>query len=127
MSSYATGAMRLYYGARTCLIRKGARRLGFGTGHKMLVAVTAAGTMLIGLVVARSGALLSEPARRGVAALYAHLVFPTMVFRGVAAIKLEQIDPSVALLIALSKGIVAAACVGFGMAALSRTHGRAAL
>ncbi len=104
---------------------KGAR--GSGTGLKMLVAVTAAGTMLIGLAVARSGALLSEPARRGVAALYAHLVFPTMVFRGVAAIKLEQIDPNVALLIALSKGIVAAACVGFGLAALSRTHGRAAL
>ena len=52
-----------------------------------LVMFTSFGTMLIGLAVARAE-LLPEPARKGVSLLYAKLVFPMMVFRGVAEINL---------------------------------------
>ena len=52
-----------------------------------LVMFTSFGTMLIGLAVARAE-FLPEPARKGVSLLYAKLVFPMMVFRGVAEINL---------------------------------------
>jgi len=52
-----------------------------------MVMFTSFGTMLIGLAVARAE-LLPEPARKGVSLLYAKLVFPIMVFRGVAEINL---------------------------------------
>ena len=56
--------------------------------HKVgMVMFTSFGTMLIGLAVARAE-LLPEPARKGVSLLYAKLVFPVMVFRGVADVKL---------------------------------------
>ena len=52
-----------------------------------MVMFTSFGTMLIGLAVARAE-FLPEPARKGVSLLYAKLVFPMMVFRGVAEINL---------------------------------------
>jgi hypothetical protein len=113
-----------------------------------LVMFTSFGTMLIGLAVARAE-FLPEPARKGVSLLYAKLVFPMMVFRGVAEINLggaqtrharallcgplpccpclAELDMTVLLIIFLSKALVAAACVGFGRATLGTMHGRASL
>ena len=71
------------------------------------------GTMFIGVVVARNS-LLSADARRGVSLLYAKLVFPAMVFRGVAAIDLGAVDPSILGVMLLSKWALALCGLAFG-------------
>ena len=47
--------------------------------------------MAVGLAISRAE-VLTEPARKGLAKLYASLVFPMMVFKGVAAIDMGAID-----------------------------------
>ena len=71
------------------------------------------GTMFIGVLVARNS-LLSADARRGVSLLYAKLVFPAMVFRGVAAIDLGAVDPSILGVMLLSKWALALCGLAFG-------------
>ena len=71
------------------------------------------GTMFIGVLVARNS-LLSADARRGVSLLYAKLVFPAMVFRGVAAIDLGAVDPSILGVMLLSKWVLALCGLAFG-------------
>ena len=63
--------------------------------------------MLLGVLAVRSG-LLDTAARKGIASLYAQLVFPTMVFVGVADIKLETVDSSMLLVMLASKATLAA-------------------
>lgn len=88
-----------------------------------VVVITAAcfSTMFLGLALHRA-AVLGPEARKGVSALYAKLVFPTMVFRGVAAIKVESIDPSMVVVILVAKLVVAAACSVFAMPTLRHLH-----
>ena len=95
-------------------------------GPVLVTASTCFGTMGIGFLVAYTG-LLSDAARKGVATLYAKLVFPTMVFRGVAAIKLATVEPTMVVLVLVSKLLVAMACIVFGRLTLSRKYGGAAL
>ena len=97
-----------------------------GVEEVVTVTATCFATMFLGFVLHRSGVLGAE-ARKGVSALYAKLVFPTMVARGVAAIKVETIDPSMVLVMLLAKLLVAAACVAFGSRTLRHIHGDAAL
>lgn len=92
----------------------------------LITAATCFGTMGIGVAVSRSG-LLSEAARKGVATLYAKLVFPMMVFKGVAAIKMDSIEPSVVLVALAAKLIVAIACISFVSFTLARQHGMQAI
>lgn len=72
-------------------------------------------TMLLG---ARLSSSLGPEVRKGVSYLYANLVFPAMVFRGVAAINLTGVDGRLVLTILLSKLAVATACLLFGLMAL---------
>ena len=95
-------------------------------GPVLVTASTCFGTMGIGFLVAYTG-LLSDAARKGVATLYAKLVFPTMVFRGVAAIKLATVEPTMVVLVLVSKLLVAVACIVFGRLTLSRKYGGTAL
>ena len=80
------------------------------------------GCMAIGVYVYRSG-MLPEAARKGVAALYARLVFPTMVFVGVADIDLHTVDRSLMLTMLTSKAVLAAIVVAYSASALRSTHG----
>ena len=85
------------------------------------------GCMALGVRAARSGQL-TAPARQGVASLYARLVFPTMVFVGVADIDLAGVDRAVLLVMLASKATLAALIVGFGVVTLRASHApRAAL
>jgi hypothetical protein len=72
-------------------------------------------TMLIG---ARLSSSLGPEARKVISYLYANLVFPAMVFRGVAAIDLSGVDSQLMLTILLSKLAVATACLLVGLVAL---------
>jgi predicted permease len=84
------------------------------------------GCMLIGVYV-QLGHVISDPARKGVAALYARIVFPTMVFCGVAEIDVNALDRSLLLVIFASKTAVAAAVLACGSAALRSTHDQRSL
>ena len=84
------------------------------------------GCMLLGLAVARLQ-LLTEAGCGAVAKLYAKLVFPTMVFSGVARIDLSAVDPAVVLVAAGSKAILAALVTCCGVAVLRADKGRAAV
>lgn len=81
--------------------------------------------MAIGVVVSHTG-LLNDDARRGIATLYAKLLFPTMVFRGVAAINLTSIDPPVVFVALTAKLLVATICIVFGKITFTRKYGHAA-
>ena len=70
--------------------------------------------MAVGLAISRAE-VLTEPARKGLAKLYASLVFPMMVFKGVAAIDMGAIDVSVALVMVTSKAALAALVVAYGV------------
>ena len=75
------------------------------------------GVMLIGLYVSKTG-WLSDPQRKGVALLYSSVVFPTMVFKGVAAIDVRSIDMSLGLVVLLSKAALALIVVAYGVLTL---------
>ena len=75
------------------------------------------GIMAIGLYIARTG-WLSPDARKSLSMLYAKLVFPFMVFRGVAAINLLALDLSVALVVLVAKATLAALVTTYGARAL---------
>lgn len=92
----------------------------------LLLAFGCFGTMGVGWLVARSG-LLSPEARKGAATLYAKLVFPCMVFRGVAAIRAESVDPWMVGTILIGKMSVALACIVFFRLALVRQYGHTSL
>ena len=70
------------------------------------------GCMLLGYLAVRTG-LLEAAARKGIASLYAQLVFPTMVFVGVADIDLNTIDRGMLLVILLSKVPAATVLLSF--------------
>jgi predicted permease len=72
-------------------------------------------TMVLG---SRLSSSLGPEARKGISYLYANLVFPAMVFRGVAALDLSGVDRNLLLTILLSKLAVATACLLFGLVAL---------
>jgi predicted permease len=92
-----------------------------------LTVCTCACTILLGLAVARLE-VLSAPARKGISALYASVVFPLVVFRGVAALELSGVEPRALLLMLLAKLCVAACGVVLGRITLHTTLGsRAAL
>eukprot|EP00967_Tisochrysis_lutea_P095494 scaffold139258_cov32-Tisochrysis_lutea.AAC.1 len=61
-------------------------------------------TMVLG---ARLGGGLGVEGGRAVSRLYASLVFPAMVFRGVSAIQLSEVDTNLLLSLLLSKLLVA--------------------
>jgi predicted permease len=84
------------------------------------------GVMLIGFFAVRSD-WLAEPVRKGLARMYVQLVFPTVVFKGVAAIDMGSVDTSVALIVLYSKLVLAALVVGVGFMTMRATHGRTAL
>lgn len=84
------------------------------------------GCMLIGYLVHRS-AMLGDDARKGVATLYAKLVFPTMVFAGVADIDIATIDASLVQVILASKAVLAALVVVYCWVALRARRGPDAL
>jgi len=69
-------------------------------------------TMVCG---ARLGTWLGPEARKAVSYLYSTVVFPAMVFRGVAAIDLSGVDWQLMLTILLSKLAVAMVCLLFGI------------
>lgn len=73
------------------------------------------GTMALG---ARLSGLMGAETRKGISTLYSGLVFPAMVFRGVAAIDASGVDSRLLLAIVLSKLLVVLACMGFGLRAL---------
>ena len=75
------------------------------------------GCMAIGVYVHRTD-LLGDAARKGVATLYARLVFPTMVFAGVADIDLHSLDRSLMLVMLTSKALLAALVVAYAARAL---------
>lgn len=75
------------------------------------------GCMLLGYLAVRTG-LLEAAARKGIASLYAQLVFPTMVFVGVADIDLNTIDRGMLLVILLSKATLASLVVAYSLFAL---------
>ena len=81
-----------------------------------LVLVACFGVIALGFILSRR-AILGAEAKAGVSTLYAKLVFPTMVFRGVAAIDVAKLDLSVGLVMLCSKLIVAAVAVGYVLAA----------
>lgn len=83
------------------------------------------GVMLIGCYAARSG-WLGVDQRKGIAMLYSQLVFPTMVFKGVAAIDVAAIDWSVALVVLASKAALALIVLTYGLLTLRASHGRGA-
>ena len=70
------------------------------------------GTMFIGVLVARNS-LLSADARRA-SRCSTRLVFPAMVFRGVAAIDLGAVDPTILGVMLLSKWALALCGLAFG-------------
>jgi len=82
------------------------------------------GVMLIGLYASRSG-WLSEAQRKGIAALYAQLVFPMMVFKGVSAIDVTTIDAKVALVVLASKAVLATLVLLYGAVTLRPVLGPA--
>ena len=84
------------------------------------------GLMLIGLGIAWTGSL-PPAAGKGVSLIYSKLVFPMMVFRGVAAIKLGGVDTSLLSVMVLSKASMAAIVVLFGYLMLRHSHGPPAL
>mmetsp|Transcript_11957 Transcript_11957/g.20188 ORF Transcript_11957/g.20188 Transcript_11957/m.20188 type:complete len:354 (-) Transcript_11957:407-1468(-) len=96
------------------------------TSRLALVIGTSFGMMSIGAGTARSG-LLGTEGRKGVSALYAKVVFPVVVFRGVAAINLVGIDASVLLVMLAAKYTVAFAGVALGCVLLGRVHKKLAL
>eukprot|EP00965_Chrysotila_dentata_P192795 6175377-Pleurochrysis_carterae.AAC.1 len=61
------------------------------------------------------------------AGLYARIVFPAMVFRGVAAIRPEKLDMSVVLVVLLGKLAVAGVCIVYSMLRLDRQEGSSKL
>ena len=61
------------------------------------------------------------------ALLYARIVFPTMVFVGVADIDPSTIDRSVVLVMLLAKVVTALVVVAFALPPLRRRHGSDAL
>jgi predicted permease len=84
------------------------------------------GCMLLGVLAVRSG-LLDTAARKGIASLYAQLVFPTMVFVGVADIKLETVDSSMLLVMLASKATLAALVIAYAVLTMRPTHGAATM
>jgi len=84
-------------------------------------AATYAAAILTGYAVASTG-LISDDGRKGIATLYAKLIFPTMVFRGVAAIQLATVDLSLVIVVLFAKLIVVLLCVVFCWRALSRKY-----
>lgn len=84
------------------------------------------GVMSIGLYASRSG-WLDTAQRKGIAMLYAQLVFPMMVFKGVAAITPSQIDLRFALVIVVSKAVLASIVIMYGMRTLRSSLGAASL
>ena len=80
------------------------------------------GCMALGIHALRSN-MLAEPARKGVAALYARVVFPTMVFMGVADIDLAAVDRSMLVVILASKATLAALVVAYAYVTLRRSQG----
>ena len=82
--------------------------------------------MFIGYGACRSG-WLGDVQRKGIALLYAQLVFPMMVFKGVAAVDIATIDARMALVILLSKVVLAILVIAYGIRTLRPTLGSAAL
>lgn len=84
------------------------------------------GCMAIGVLVCRAG-ILSDDARKGVATLYAKLVFPTMVFMGVADIDVAAIDRSLLLVIFAAKATLAAMIVAYATLMVRPSDAKGAL
>jgi hypothetical protein len=90
-----------------------------------LVLGAAAGVMALGSVVTYQS-MLSPEARKGIAITYSKIVFPTMVFKGIAAIDIHALDANMALIILLSKACVVIAMFTFGMLVFSKTKSKSA-
>ena len=84
------------------------------------------GSVAIGTYATRSG-VLDSSARKGIAALYSKIVFPTVVFLGVAAIDMATIDRTTLLVMLASKATLAAIIVSYGYCLLRSTHAGSAL
>jgi len=84
------------------------------------------GTMAIGFMAARSG-MLTSAARKGISAIYVKVVYPTMVFRGIATVHLEEIDVSILFIVLIAKFCVVATCVSFGKLTLLPSKGNQSL
>lgn len=83
---------------------------------------TSFGCMAVGVVAHRTG-VFSADARKGIATLYAKIVFPTMVFAGVSAIDMKTIDTSLVLVMLASKAALAALVVVYCSIALRGQRG----
>ena len=79
------------------------------------------GSVAIGTYATRSG-LLDAAARKGIAALYSKIVFPTVVFLGVAAIDMASVNRTTLLVMLASKATLAAIIVTYGYLLLRSTH-----
>ena len=83
---------------------------------------TSFGCMAVGIVAQQAGVFSAE-ARKGIATLYAKIVFPTMVFVGVAGIDMGTIDTSLVLVMLASKAVLAALIVAYCIVTLRDRHG----
>merc|ERR1711871_152153 len=86
-----------------------------------IVTFSSFGCMFIGFCIHRSG-MLTDTSCRGVATLYAKVVFPCMVFVGVAAIDFQSIDTMLMLVILAAKATLATIVVAYSAISLSPTH-----
>ena len=88
----------------------------------IVVSCACFGTMAIGYGVSKAG-IMGDDTRKGVSHLYTKLAFPAMVFRGVAAIDVSSVEPTMLLLILAAKLIVIGACLAFGLVCHTPEHG----